>query len=147
MKNNTITLQVGVKVLLKNKENKYLLLRRSLEKYPDIKGRWDIVGGRIDAGTPLLDNLHREIEEETGLRMTEFPRLIAAQDILHQPERHVVRLTYLSQADGEVTLDRVENDQFQWLSWNELMQLQDMSIYLKALFEDQSLKERLMNNF
>lgn len=38
-------LQVGVKVLLKNKEGNYLLLRRSLKKYPGVKGRWDIAGG------------------------------------------------------------------------------------------------------
>jgi len=42
------TLQVGVKVLLKNKAGQYLLLRRALEKYPEIQGRWDIVGGRIN---------------------------------------------------------------------------------------------------
>lgn len=41
---NSITLQVGVKVLLGDNDGRYLLLRRSLEKYPEIKGRWDIVG-------------------------------------------------------------------------------------------------------
>jgi len=30
-----IKLQVGVKILLKNSEEKYLLLRRNLEKYPE----------------------------------------------------------------------------------------------------------------
>jgi len=49
MENNLI-LQVGVKILLQNQKNKYLLLRRSLEKYPEIQGRWDIVGGRINTG-------------------------------------------------------------------------------------------------
>lgn len=146
-KKENITLQVGVKVLLKNKEGKCLLLRRSLEKYPDVHGRWDIAGGRIDAGTPLLDNLHREIKEETGLHMIGFPCLIAAQDILRHPERHIVRLTYVGHADGEVMLDMIENDQFQWLSWNELMQLDDLSIYFKALLEDLSIKEKLMHTF
>jgi len=53
---NNIILQVGVKALLQNSEGKYLLLRRSLEKYPEIKGRWDIVGGRIDPGSILIEN-------------------------------------------------------------------------------------------
>lgn len=135
---NNIALQVGVKILLKNKENKYLLLRRSLEKYPEISGRWDIAGGRIDAGTPLLENLKRELHEETGLTINGQPRLIAAQDILIHPGRHVVRLTYRGDADGEVVLDMTENDRYQWYSWNELIELEDMSIYFKELLQNMS---------
>ena len=54
-------LQVGVKVLLKNPEGKYLLLQRNIEKYPEMKNRshWDIVGGRINLGTELIANLKR----------------------------------------------------------------------------------------
>jgi len=37
-------LQVGVKVLLKNKEGKFLLIRRSPKKYPEVGPKWDIVG-------------------------------------------------------------------------------------------------------
>jgi ADP-ribose pyrophosphatase YjhB (NUDIX family) len=59
-------LQVGVKVLLKNKQGKYLLLKRSLKKYPNVVGTWDIVGGRIDLGVPLVENLKREVKEEVG---------------------------------------------------------------------------------
>lgn len=50
-------LQVGVKVLLKNSTGKYLLLRRSKEKYPDVPVHWDMPGGRIEAGKPLMENL------------------------------------------------------------------------------------------
>src|SRR3989344_8931904 len=94
-KENKADLQVGVKILLKNKDGKYLLLRRSLKKYPEIQGRWDIVGGRINPGSTLLENLKREVKEETGLTLTGTPRLLAAQDILRNNGRHVVRLTYL----------------------------------------------------
>lgn len=130
-----IILQVGVKVLLKNKEGKYLLLHRSLEKYPEVKGRWDIVGGRIDPGTALLDNLQREIKEETGLALKGEPKLVAAQDILRNPERHVVRLTYIGEADGEVILDTSENDSYRWYDKNELMTLADVDIYFKEVLE------------
>ena len=60
-------LQVGVKILLKNKDNKYLVLHRSAEKYPGVRAKWDIAGGRVDKGIPLLENLKREVVEETGL--------------------------------------------------------------------------------
>lgn len=61
---NNILLQVGVEILLKNDGGKFLLLRRSLQKYPKIKGRWDIVGGRINPGATLLENLKREVKEK-----------------------------------------------------------------------------------
>jgi ADP-ribose pyrophosphatase YjhB (NUDIX family) len=131
-----ITLQVGVKALLKNKENKYLLIRRSLEKYPDIKGRWDIVGGRINPGSKLIDNLRREIKEETNLDLVGEVKLIAAQDIIPKPEKHIVRLTYIGQVEGEIKLDKSENDMHQWLTIDELKKIKDVDIYFKELLDN-----------
>ena len=139
---NNIVLQVGVKALLQNERGEYLLLRRSLIKYPEVKGRWDIVGGRIKAGKTLLENLQREIEEETGLIFRGVPKLIAAQDILRNHERHVVRLTYLGQVTGVVNLDVTENDDYKWYEWKELNEIEDIDIYFKQLLDDKSLWEK-----
>ena len=136
---NNIILQVGVKVLLQNKDGKYLLVRRSLKKYPEVKGRWDIVGGRINPSKTLFENLQREVKEEVGLKIVGKPRLIAAQDILRNPEKHVVRLTYLGKSDGEIILDTTENDMYGWYSWEELGSLSDVDVYFKELLDDKSL--------
>ncbi len=133
---NNLILQVGVKILLQNNEGKYLLLRRSLEKYPDIKGRWDIVGGRIEPGTNLLDNLQREVDEETKLKIVSEPKIVAAQDILRKPGYHVVRLTYLGKVEGEIELDASENDAYQWLKLEELKVLDDLDVYLQELLNN-----------
>ena len=96
-------LQVGVKVLLKNNEGKYLLIRRNPKKYPEVGPKWDIVGGRINAGSPLIENLIREVKEETGLLLSDNPHIVGAQDILRTegfPDRHVVRLTYTASISG-----------------------------------------------
>ena len=130
-------LQVGVKALLKNKDKKYLLLRRSREKYPEIIGEWDIVGGRIDPGSTLLDNLKREISEETKLALKAEPKLIAAQDILNIPnrsDRHVVRLTYLAEIDGEPQMDG-DHIEFGWFTLEEMKNLDNLDIYFKGLLE------------
>jgi len=136
---NDVALQVGVKILLTNKEGNYLLVRRSLEKYPDIKGRWDIVGGRIDPGTSLTDNLRREVEEETGLELVGTPRLIAAQDILRKAGVHVVRLTYVGECQGEVVLDESENDRYEWYDKESLIKVEDVDHYFKEVLADVSL--------
>jgi 8-oxo-dGTP diphosphatase len=134
---NNITLQVGVKILIQNKDGKYLLLRRSLEKYPETSdNRWSIVGGRINPGETLIDNLRREVREETGLELVGEPQLIAAQDILNiegYPDRHVVRLTYIGKASGDIALDTEENDMHQWFLKEELMQLKGLDLYLQKI--------------
>jgi len=137
-----IKLQVGVKVLLKNKEGKYLMLRRSLEKYPEIKGRWDIVGGRIDPGSSLFDNLKREVKEETDLELIKEPKLIAAQDIMPNSEKHVVRLTYIGEIEGDITLDKTENDMYKWYTMGELKNLEDIDIYFKELLDNNSINDK-----
>jgi 8-oxo-dGTP diphosphatase len=126
-------LQVGVKILLKNSGGKYLLLRRAKEKYPDVKDGWDIPGGRINVDTDLLENLKREIKEETGLELIGEPRLVAAQDIM-KPDKHVVRLTYVGEGDGEIILSD-EHDAFDWFSKEDLRRLENCDHYLLELIE------------
>lgn len=121
-----MTLQVGVKVLLKNKEGKYLLLHRNPEKYPDVdhKELWDIVGGRIDPGKTLLENLKREVKEETGFDLNSTPKLIAAQDILRNKDRHVVRLTYTAEIDGSKPQLDEDHTDAKWFTIEEMKNLE-----------------------
>lgn len=124
-------LQVGVKILLKNEEGKYLVVCRSAIKYPEAGRQWEIVGGRIASGTPLLQNLHREVKEETGLEIIDKPKLLTAQDILKN-NRHVVRLTYIGQADGEVKLSD-EHTEYKWLPLDEIKKLEPIDLYFKEV--------------
>ncbi|OGL66829.1 hypothetical protein A3B21_00820 [Candidatus Uhrbacteria bacterium RIFCSPLOWO2_01_FULL_47_24] len=129
-------LQVGVKVLLKNPDGKFLLIRRSSDKYPEVGAKWDIVGGRIEPGSPLLDNLKREIKEEVGLDLVDDTRLIAAQDILRVPGRHVVRLTYVGAIDGEPVLDG-DHTEYKWFTREEMRAFsrEQLDSYFKELLD------------
>ena len=126
-------LQVGVKILLKNKEGKFLLLQRNPVKYPEVGAKWDIVGGRINPGLSLLENLKREVMEEAGLEIVGDPKLILAQDIL-KTDKHVVRLTYIGEAVGEVKLSE-EHSEFRWLSIEEFSKLEPMDKYIKEILD------------
>ncbi len=139
-------LQVGVKVLLKNPDGKFLLIRRSSEKYANSK--WDIPGGRIDKGSRLNENLAREVKEETGLTMTSEPRIVGAQDIFPReirpdaPDTHVVRITYVGTADGDPKLSE-EHTEYRWVTFAELLALnvEELDRYLKALLEEGAISE------
>jgi len=128
-------LQVGVKIFLKNSEGKYLLMRRSPEKYPGVRGEWDIPGGRINPGSLLIENLRREVKEETQLEITSEPKLIYAQDIIPNEEKHVVRLSYVGETKGEPILDTSENIEYRWLSYEELKKYENVDIYAKAIID------------
>ena len=127
-------LQVGVKILLENGEGKFLLMRRSEEKYCDVLQKWDIPGGRIDPGKSLMENLEREVMEETSLKVTEEPRLIGAQDIILNGERHVVRLTYIGKTEGEPVLSE-EHVEYRWFGIEELQTLEGLDKYLQSLLK------------
>jgi len=132
-----IILQVGVKILLKNKEGKFLLNRRNPKKYPEAGGaKWDIVGGRINAGSPLLENLKREVQEETGLTITSEPILVGAQDILRVPGKHIVRLTYTGNTEGEPAISE-ESLEFGWFTADEMRAFSEaeIDIYVKELLD------------
>lgn len=133
---NEKVLQVGVKVLIKNTENQYLFLKRSLLTYPETKGNdWDIPGGRIITGTPLDENLKREVFEETGLALDiESLKLLAAQDII-RTEKHVVRLTYTGTGTGDIVLDPKEHESFEWISKEALLQKEHLDMYLKQIID------------
>ncbi|MCE9549218.1 NUDIX domain-containing protein [Candidatus Nomurabacteria bacterium] len=126
-------LQVGVKILLKNKEGNFLVLRRNPEKYSEVHKLLDIPGGRIEPGSTLMQNLQREILEETGLVLSGEPKLIAAQDIL-RPKRHVVRLTYLGEAEGEIKISD-EHSEFIWISKKEMMGQEGLDPYLEEVLQ------------
>ncbi|MFA5999761.1 MAG: NUDIX domain-containing protein [Candidatus Paceibacterota bacterium] len=129
-----LKLQVGVKILLKNKDGKYLVVRRSKDKYPEAGPQWEVVGGRIDPGTTLIENLKREVLEETGLTIQGEVKLITAQDIL-KTQKHIVRLTYTGHADGEVKLSGEHTD-FKWLSLAEILKLEPLDSYTKKVIEN-----------
>ena len=128
-------LQVGVKIFLRNPEGNYLVLKRSPVKYKGVKGTWDIPGGRIEIGTKLMENLRREVKEETQLEILSEPILVYAQDIIPNEEKHVVRLSYVGKTKGEPVLDTSENIEYKWLSLDALKSQDDMDVYAKEILD------------
>ncbi len=76
---------VGIKGLIRNRNEQYLLLKSSLRNHTiNTKVYWDIPGGRIEEGADALQTLQREIEEETGINEIKDPEFFAALISHHQ---------------------------------------------------------------
>lgn len=130
----SITLQVGVKIFLKNHDGNYLLLKRSPVRYPEIKNSWDIPGGRIQPGTNLSENIRREIFEETKLKISDTPKLISAQDIL-RTGKHIVRLTFSASASGEPKLG-AEDPEYKWVTLDEMRNVKELDEFTREVLEE-----------
>ena len=132
-----MTLQVGVKVLIRNDAGEYLFLLRSPSFKPGEKQRWDIPGGRINMDERLHEALAREVTEETGMELASVDSLLAAQDIfVPEKDLHVVRLTYIGAADGDVTLSD-EHSEYKWMTAAEALGQETDSYLAAALGESQ----------
>jgi len=129
-----LLLQVGVKVLLKNDKNQYLFIKRSVKKYSDSRGVWDIPGGRIVTGVGLIENLKREVLEETRLMVFDKPRLLFAQDIILS-DKHVIRLTYSARTRGDPVLSD-EHTEHRWLTMKEIHVFGGIDSYLKEAISE-----------
>jgi len=125
-------LQVGVKVLLRNPEGKYLLIRRASQE-KNGPGKWDISGGRMNAGSTMMENLEREVMEETGLTMSSNPVVLGIQDMLW-PDRHVVRITHTGTVEGEPRLSE-EHSEYRWATLEEILTFneREFDAYLRKL--------------
>lgn len=128
-------LQVGVKAFIRNEKGQYLVLEKPAHKSGYHPQMWDIVGGRIDPGTDLVQNLAREIKEETGMAIDDSfpPKLLGAQDII-LPSSHIVRLTYIAKAIGEVKISS-EHLSFKWVTGQELSEEPNLDRYVKVLLD------------
>lgn len=134
-------LQVGVKILIKNTKGEFLVVHRSTKKYPDAKGTWDIPGGRIKLGIPIVENLTREVKEETNLSLTSKPILIGAQDILRVTGKHIIHLTYLGITKNKKVILSKEHSKYKWLTMPQLLKLKDLDYYLLILLKNKSTKK------
>ena len=83
----------------------------------------------------LIDNLRREVKEETQLEILSEPMLLFAQDIILGEEKHIVRLSYKGQTEGEPVLDTSENIEYKWLTVNELKLQEDLDIYVREILD------------
>ena len=109
-------------------------MKRSPVRYPNIKNFWDIPGGRIFPGTPLLENIKREVFEETKLSVAGDLKLIGAQDIIRLPEKHIVRLTFSAATSGEPVLNE-EHLEFKWLTLEEMKNIKELDEFTREILE------------
>ena len=113
-------LALSVKVIVQDDADRSLLLRRS-QASRNNKGKWDLPGGKVDAGETFDDALLREVEEETGLAV-ELDRVIGAAES-DLPDRKVVYLVLRGRVTGGRLTLSSEHDDSAWVDRPDLVDM------------------------
>ena len=94
-----------------------LAARRSVPA--SLAGRWELPGGKVEPGETPLDALHREIEEELGVRLRLGAELSGPDDgAWRLAEPYIMRVWLAEVADG-VPEPHAAHDQLAWLAAGE----------------------------
>lgn len=113
-------LRLSVKIVIRDDNGHCLLLKRSMSSKGN-PGKWDLPGGKIDAGENFEEALLREVAEETGLT-------ISIQHVAGtaESELQTIRVVYLilegRLESGQVRLSS-EHDDYVWVDRQELAKL------------------------
>lgn len=107
---------VGVGVVVLNEDAEVLLIRRGHE--PN-KGLWTIPGGRQEPGETLAETAHREIAEETGVKISN-PVLVDVVDLIRHDDqgdliRHYTLIDYAAWYISGVAKAGGDADRVQWV--------------------------------
>ena len=102
-----------------------LLCRRGKPPYV---GCWSLPGGLVELGEPVVDALHREVREETGLavaivRLAEVYERIAP-DPDGRTEYHFVLLDYLCRVESGTLKAGDDAADVRWFAASELASLE-----------------------
>ena len=94
-----------------------LFSKRSIEPG---KGKWDLVGGFMEAGEHPLKTLQREVSEELGVGIEEAELLGFFPDVYGEGGATVLNIAYVCRIDGE---PRTRSDEFDEIGWFPLSDL------------------------
>ena len=100
------------------RDGKILLVRRARSP---AKGFYSLPGGRVEFGESLHTALHREVDEETGLRI-EIVGLAGWREVLPGTSGggHYLIMSFAARWTAREPVLNEEHDDFRWLSPDEI---------------------------
>lgn len=110
-------LRLSVKVVITNKDDECLILRRSMESKGN-PGKWDFPGGKVEFGEYFDETLFREVREETGLSIT-VKGVVGTAQSQSNAAKFVYVIMEARKRAGQVRLSS-EHDAFRWVNRKEL---------------------------
>lgn len=110
--------RVGVAVLILNKRNEVLLMLRICSPGA---GEWGLPSGKQELYETVLETARREIEEETGLKISRFEFIGVCDQLNYWPEHHTA-IGFLAHHEGVEPENREPHNhsEIRWFPINDL---------------------------
>ena len=78
-------------IVLKKESNQLLLVQRGIEPF---MGKWALPGGFVEMNELLADACKRELQEETGLEISELTQFMAADKVDRDPRGRTISVLF-----------------------------------------------------
>lgn len=102
-------------------DGKYLMLLRNKKKQDENVGKWIGVGGKFEEGESPQDCLLREVQEETGLRLTQYRFRGIVTFVSDRYETEYMHLFTAHGFEGELTA--CDEGELRWVEKDEVLSL------------------------
>lgn len=102
-------------------DGKYLMLLRNKKKQDENAGKWIGVGGKFEEGESPQDCLLREVQEETGLRLTQYRFRGIVTFVSDQYETEYMHLFTAYGFEGEII--PCDEGELRWVEKDEVLSL------------------------
>lgn len=111
----------GVIVILKEKQNKFLMLERE-----ETKNDWTFAKGHAEEGETPKETAMRELEEETGIKEIEIldlPLIHEEYEIVSHSEKRLKINDYFIGfvKDKDVKIEKKEIQSYKWVTFEEAL--------------------------
>ncbi|KAL2801959.1 NUDIX hydrolase domain-like protein [Aspergillus granulosus] len=117
---SNLNVRVGVAVFALNSKNEFVLGQR---KGSHGAGTWALPGGHLEFNESFEKCAIREVNEETGLTISDVQFLTATNDVMLDDKKHYVTVFMIARVrDGQVPkiLEPNKCAEWRWVSWEEL---------------------------
>ena len=105
---------VAIRAIAQDAQGRILLLKRANSEYGE--GKWCLPGGKLDYGDTPEGTVEKELQEETGLAVSDVNFLFFQNSLPVQPgEMHCVNLYFACSCRGKVSLNE-EISEFAWVT-------------------------------
>ena len=102
-------------------DGKYLMLLRNKKKQDENAGKWIGVGGKFEEGESPQDCLLREVQEETGLHLTQYRFRGIVTFVSDRYETEYMHLFTAHGFEGELTA--CDEGELKWVEKDEVLSL------------------------
>ena len=105
--------KLNVVIIYDKKEENILMCKRAKEPY---KGKYNLVGGKLEEGETKLQGAYRELQEETGITKKDI-KLKHLMNFQYQMQNMELEV-YVGKLNKEIEL-KEEINHVQWMNKNE----------------------------